>query len=382
MDYEIPEEIRLIVNTTKELVRRDLDPIAEQVERDGVVPEGIVQKMKRLGYFGLRVPEQFGGGGLSTLGYCMVLEELSKPHKAFWSLIYVNNGIGFQTIWSDGTDEQRRRFLPALASGEKIAAFALTEPEAGSDAAAIRTSAVKKGDLFLINGLKHFITNGPIADLVITMAVTDKTLGARGGITAFIVEKGTPGFRVGQIHQTLGDSATLQSELIYEGCAVPLSNVIGRVGQGFEVAMKILDDGRLTMAACAIGPAQRLLELSIAYSKQRVTFGRPIAQRQAIQWMLADAATEICAAREMLYRTAWAKDQGRSVTLESSMVKLFATEMAFRVADRAVQIHGSMGYAKEFPVERWYRDLRSARITEGPSEIQRMIIARELLGLK
>jgi len=382
MDYEIPEEIRLIVNTTKELVRRDLDPIAEQVERDGVVPEGIVQKMKRLGYFGLRVPEQFGGGGLSTLGYCMVLEELSKPHKAFWSLIYVNNGIGFQTIWSDGTDEQRRRFLPALASGEKIAAFALTEPEAGSDAAAIRTSAVKKGDLFLINGLKHFITNGPIADLVITMAVTDKTLGARGGITAFIVEKGTPGFRVGQIHQTLGDSATLQSELIYEGCAVPLSNVIGRVGQGFEVAMKFLDDGRLTMAACAIGPAQRLLELSIAYSKQRVTFGRPIAQRQAIQWMLADAATEICAAREMLYRTAWAKDQGRSVTLESSMVKLFATEMAFRVADRAVQIHGSMGYAKEFPVERWYRDLRSARITEGPSEIQRMIIARELLGLK
>ncbi len=382
MDYEISEEVKLIVNTTKELVRRDLDPIAEEVERRGAVPDRVVEKMKRLGYFGLRVPEEFGGGGLSTLGYCMVLEELSKPHKAFWSLIYVNNGIGFQTIYSEGTEEQKRRFLPALASGQKIAAFALTEPEAGSDAAAIRTSAVRDGDAFVINGLKHFITNGPIAHVVITMVVTDRALGAKGGITAFIVEKGTPGFRVGQIHQTLGDSATLQSELIYEGCRVPVSNVIGAVGRGFQVAMKFLDDGRLTMAACAIGPAQRLLDLSVAYSKQRVAFGKPIAQRQAIQWMLADMATEIYAAREMLYRTAWAKDQGRTVTLESSMVKLFATEMAFRVADRAVQIHGSMGYAKEYPVERWYRDLRSARITEGPSEIQRMIIARDILGLR
>ena len=382
MDYEIPEEVKLILNTTRELVRRELDPIAEDVERRGAVPDGIVEKMKRLGYFGLRVPEEFGGGGLSTLGYCMVLEELSKPHKAFWSLIYVNNGIGFQTIYNDGTEEQKRRFLPALASGQKIAAFALTEPEAGSDAAAIRTSAVRDGDAFVINGLKHFITNGPIADLVITMAVTDRRLGAKGGVTAFIVEKGTPGFRVGQIHQTLGDSATLQSELIYEGCRVPASNMIGALGHGFQVAMRFLDDGRLTMAACTIGPAQRLLDLSVAYSKQRVAFGKPIAQRQAIQWMLADMATEIYAAREMLYRTAWVKDQGRPVTLESSMVKLFATEMAFRVADRAVQIHGSMGYAKDYPVERWYRDLRSARITEGPSEIQRMIIARGLLGLR
>jgi acyl-CoA dehydrogenase len=379
MDYEVDEEVRIIVNTTKEFVKRELDPIADQVEKEGAIPEEIIDKMKEMGYFGLRIPETFGGIGLSTLGYCMVLEELSKPHKAFWSLIYVNNGIGFQSIYGDGSEEQKTKYLPALARGEKIASFALTEPDAGSDAGAIRTSAVQDNDQFVINGVKHFITNGPIADIHLIMAVTDKEKGASGGITAFIVEKGTPGFSVGQLHETLGDTATLQSELVFENCIVPVSNVVGQVGMGFKTAMKFLDDGRLTMAACVIGPAQRLLELSIDYSKQRVTFGKPISERQAIQWMIADMATEIYAAREMLYRTAWQKDQNRKISVESSMVKLFATEAAFRIADRAVQIHGSMGYAKEYPVERWYRDLRSARITEGPSEIQRIIIARNVL---
>jgi acyl-CoA dehydrogenase len=380
MDYEIPEEVKIIVHATKEFVKRELDPIADKVEQEGRIPERIIQKMKELGYFGLRIPEDFGGGGLSTLGYVMVLEELSKPHKAFWSLIYVNNGIGFQTIWGDGTENQKERFLPPLARGEKIAAFALTETEAGSDAASIRTSAVLRDDHFVLNGVKQFITNGPIADVVITMAVTDKKKGAGAGITAFIVEKGMPGFSVGQIHETLGDSATLQSELVYENCKVPVTNVVGQIGMGFKTAMKFLDDGRLTMAACVIGPAQRLLELSVDYSKQRITFGKPIAQRQAIQWMIADMATEIFAAREMLYRTAWEKDQNKKVSVEASMVKLFATEAAFRIADRALQVHGSMGYAKGYAVERWYRDLRSARITEGPSEIQRIVIARNVLG--
>jgi acyl-CoA dehydrogenase len=381
MDYEIPEEVKIIVRTTQEFVRRELDPIADEVEEQGAIPEHIIKKMKEMMYFGLRTPERFGGGDLSTLGYCMVLEELSKPHKAFWSLIYVNNGIGFQTIWGDGTEEQKALHLPALASGEKIAAFALTEPEAGSDAASIRTSAFEEGDHFVLNGVKHYITNGPIADIIITMAVTDKEKGARGGITAFIVEKGMPGFYVGQIHETLGDSATPQSELVFENCIVPASSIIGKIGRGFQTAMKFLDDGRLTMAACTLGPAQRLLDLSIDFSKQRMTFGKPISKRQAIQWLIADMVTEIYAAREMLYRVAWEKDQNKKVSLEASMVKLFTTEMAFRVADRAVQIHGSMGYAKGFPVERWYRDLRSARITEGPSEIQKMIIARGALGL-
>jgi acyl-CoA dehydrogenase len=381
MDYEIPEEVKIIVHTTKEFVKRELDPIADKVEKEGKIPEEIVREMRELGYFGLRIPEDFGGGGLSTLGYIMVLEELSKPHKAFWSLIYVNNGIGFQTIWGDGTENQKERFLPPLARGDKIAAFALTETEAGSDAASIRTSAVLRGDRFVLNGVKHFITNGPIADIAITMAVTDRNKGAGAGITAFIVEKGMPGFSVGQIHETLGDSATLQSELVFENCEVPVTNVVGQIGMGFKTAMKFLDDGRLTMAACVIGPAQRLLELSVDYSKQRITFGKPIAERQAIQWMIADMATEIFAAREMLYRAAWEKDRNKKVSVEASMVKLFATEAAFRIADRAVQIHGSMGYAKDYPVERWYRDLRSARITEGPSEIQRIVIARKVLGI-
>lgn len=379
MDYEVDEEVRIIVNTTEDFVKRELDPIADQVEKEGAIPEEIIQKMKEMGYFGLRIPETYGGSGLSTLGYCMVLEELSKPHKAFWSLIYVNNGIGFQSIYGDGTEEQKAKYLPSLASGEKIASFALTEPDAGSDAAAIRTSAVRKNDHFIMNGVKHYITNGPIADLHLTMAVTDKERGASGGITAFIVEKGTPGFSVGQVHETLGDSATLQSELVFENCVVPVTNVVGQIGMGFKTAMRFLDDGRLTMAACVIGPAQRLLELSVDYSKQRVTFGKPISQRQAIQWMIADMATEIYAAREMLYWTAWHKDQNKKISAEASMVKLFATEAAFRIADRAVQIHGSMGYAKDYPVERWYRDLRSSRITEGPSEIQRIIIARNVL---
>ncbi len=266
-----------------------------------------------------------------------------------------------------------------MATGEYIAAFALTEPEAGSDAANIRTTAVRDGDNYVLNGTKHFISNGPIADFVTVMAVTDKELRAKGGITAFIVEKGTPGFSVGQIHRKMGNRGAHQSELLFDHCVIPTKNMIGELGMGFKVAMKTLDATRLTVLATAVGMAERLLELSAQYAKIRVQFGKPIAANQAIQWMLADMATEIYAARNMMYHAAWKADQGQKFSTESAMFKLFASEIVCRCADRALQIHGGMGYMKDLVIERIYRDARLLRIVDGTSEIQRIVIARSVL---
>ncbi|MGB6066196.1 MAG: acyl-CoA dehydrogenase family protein [Desulfomonilaceae bacterium] len=383
MDFDIPENLRLMTDTVRRFVKQDLEPLSRQVEEEDKIPEHMVQKMRDLGLFGMAIPEEYGGLGLSLLGLCLVDEQMGKVNGCFGTRIGTNNGIGSQGIVLDGTSDQKQLYLPKMASGEWTGCFALTEPEAGSDAASIQTTAELKGDRWILNGRKHFITNGNIADVATVFAVTDRNKRARGGITAFIVEKTFPGFKVGTVERKMGMRGSHTSELIFEDCEVPRENVIGgeaNTGQGFKTAMRILDKGRITMGASSLGSAQKLLELSIDYAKQRVQFGKPIAEFQAIQIMLADMATQIYAGRQMVYHAAWLRDtKGASVIKEASMVKLFCTEMANRVADMAVQIHGGMGYMKDYPVERYYRDLRLARIYEGTNEIQRLVIARELL---
>ena len=383
MDFTIPENLSMMVDTVRRFVKKDLEPISQQVEDDDHIPDEIVQKMAELGLFGLSIPEEYGGLGIGVLGECLVYEELSKVNACFRTRIGTNNGIGSMGIYYDGTEEQKQRYLPRLAAGEWVSCFALSEPEAGSDAANVQTTAVREGDFWVLNGLKHFITNGDVADMACVFALTDKAKRAKGGISAFIVEKTDPGFFVGTIERKMGMRGSHTTELVFDNCRIPADRVIGgdkNLGQGFKTAMKTLDKGRLTMGASALGSAQKLLELCVDYAKQRVQFGKPIAEFQAIQFMLAEMATQIYAARQMLYHAAWLRDsKGTSIIKEASMVKYFCTEMANRVADMAVQVFGGMGYMKDFPVERYYRDLRLTRIYEGTSEIQKVVIARELL---
>ncbi len=385
MGYELPEDLRLLKTQTRRLVKEELDPLTDEVERRSAIPERAIERLRELGYFGITIPEEYGGLGLGTLAYSVILEELCQAHGCFAALISGNNGIGARAICLEGTEDQKRRFLPPLASGHSLCAFALTEPNAGSDAAAITTRAVRKGDSFFISGTKHFITRADIADLFTVFAVTDPKLGARGGVTAFAVERrsasqATAGLRIGRIQESITGDIIHQCEVIFEDCEVPVANVIGRVGWGFSTAMRVLDDGRLTLGAVCVGIASKLQELAVEYAQQRSTFGKPLASRQFIQGMIADSATEIFAARAMLYETAWKRDRGISVTREASMVKLFASEMVHRVADRTFQIFGGMAYMRECPIGRYWASTRVMRIVEGTSEIQRMIIARHELG--
>jgi acyl-CoA dehydrogenase len=383
MDFTIPENLSLMVETVRRFVKQDLEPISRQVEDEDHIPEEIVDKMRELGLFGLVIPEEYGGLGIGVLGECLVYEEMSKTNACFRTRIGTNNGIGSMGIYYDGTQEQKERYLPRLASGEWTSCFALSEPEAGSDAGNVQTTAVLEGDTWVLNGHKHFITNGTVADMATVFALTDRAKKSKGGVTAFIVEKTDPGFSVGTIERKMGMHGTQTCELLFDNCRIPRDRVIGgeaNIGRGFATAMKTLDKGRLTLGASALGSAQKLLELCVDYAKQRVQFGKPIAQFQAIQFMLADMATNIYAARQMLYHAAWLRDtKGTSIIKEASMVKLFCSEMVGKVADTAVQIFGGMGYMKDFPVERYFRDVRLFRIYEGTSEIQRQVIARELL---
>jgi len=325
MDFEIPENVRLMRDTVRRFVKNDLDPISQQVEEEGKIPEPIVQKMRDLGLFGLSIPEEYDGMGLNTLGECVLNEELGRVNVAFRSRLGTNNGIGSQGILIDGTPEQKTKYLPRIARGEWTAAFALTEPNAGSDAANIQTKAEKKGDVYFLNGFKHFITNGDIADVVTVMAVTYKTKGPRG-VTAFIVENTSPGYSVGKIDKKMGIHGNNTSEIVFEDCQVSATNIIGgEEGKGFVTAMKVLEKGRITIAAVFVGTAQYATDLSIAHAKQRVQFGKPIAANQAIQCMLADMAISIYAGRQMLYHTAWCRYQKQKVTQQAAMVKVFCT---------------------------------------------------------
>jgi acyl-CoA dehydrogenase len=380
MDFDIPDELQLLARTVRDFVETRLQPIEKKVEDSDEIPDEIVREMAGLGFFGLPFPEEYGGVGAGDLGYCLALEQFGRTSAAFSNLIGAHTSIGSMSIFLGGTDEQKRRYLPDLTAGRKIAAFSLTEPSSGSDAASIQTTARKDGDRWLLNGTKIWVTNGPIADVVVVYAANDRAKGARGGITAFIVEKGFKGFRVGKIDEKMGLRGSKTGELIFEDCEVPDANVLGgEVGAGFRTALGALDIGRVSLSAGAVGTAQHLLELGIAHAKRRKQFGQPIAANQAIQWMLADSAVEIHAARLMVYDAAAKLDRGIRVSREAAMVKVYASELANRVADRVLQIHGGMGYMKDSPVERAYRDARILRIYEGTSEVQRMIIAEDLL---
>jgi butyryl-CoA dehydrogenase len=378
MDLNLTEEQKLIQEKAREFARKELEPIASKLDELGKPPIEQFRKLGELGFLGFMVPEEYGGSKTDTVSYVLVIEELSRACASTGIMVAIQNSLVCQPIALFGTEEQKRRYLPGLASGKAIGAFALTEPEAGSDAASIRTRAVRDGDYYVISGLKHFITNGSIADVVIVFATVDPSLRHKG-ITAFIVEKGTPGFRPGREENKMGIRATNTSELIFEECRVPASNRLGQEGEGFKIALMMLDSGRIGVAAQAVGIARRAYEEALKYAKSRQQFGQPIAQFQAIQWMLVDMATRIEAARLLTIKAALKKDAGERYTKEAAMAKLFASETAVWVTDRAIQIHGGYGYMKEYVVERLYRDAKITEIYEGTNEIQRLVIANQIL---
>ncbi|RMG60502.1 MAG: acyl-CoA dehydrogenase [Deltaproteobacteria bacterium] len=378
MRIVLKREEEIFIQTVRKFVKTELEPISAQVEEEDRIPEEIISKMRQLGLFGMSVPEEYGGFGFSVTGQCAVMEEMGRTNACFRTIISTNNGIGVTGLVLAGTPEQKEKYLPKIATGEYITAFALTEPGAGSDAAGIKTSAVRAGDNYVLNGTKQFITNADVASLFSVIAVTDREK-KHDGLTMFLVERGTPGFTVGPPEKKMGLRGSHTCELFFDDCRVPAGNVVGGEGKGFRLAMEVLDKGRLIIAASALGAARKLLEMMVEHANQRVAFGKPIGSFQAIQWMIADSAVEIYAMENMIYSAAAEMDEGKKIPHRVAMAKLFATEKACEIADRALQVHGGMGYMKDLPVERFYRDLRLTRIYEGTSEIQRLIIARHCL---
>ena len=341
-------------------------------------PSECIRKLAALGYMGSVFPEELGGAGLGYIEYATIIEELSRVDGSVGIILAAHTSLCSNHIYKMGSDEQRRKYIPKLASGEWLGSWSLTEPEAGSDAAGTRTKAVRDGDCWVLDGAKTFTTNAHYADVCVAMAVTDRTA-AQHGITAFIVDKGTPGFRVGKKENKLGLRASATGEVIFQNCRLGPQQVLGKLNNGFVDSLQVLDGGRISIAALAIGMAQGAYDAALRYSKTRQQFGRPISEFQAIQHKLVDMAVDLDAARLLTYRAGWMLDHGQRVTRESSMAKLFASEAAVRIANEAVQIHGGYGFIKDYPVEKFYRDVKLCTIGEGTSEIQRMVIARQLL---
>ncbi|MBR9861921.1 MAG: acyl-CoA dehydrogenase [Rhodobacteraceae bacterium] len=375
-----PETFDLLKSTLQRFVRERLVPREDEVAETNTIPEDIRAEMRELGLFGLSIPEAFGGLGLDMEEEVNLAFELGKTSPAFRSLLGTNNGIGSQGLIMDGTEAQKQHYLPKLASGEMIASFALTEAEAGSDARSLRTTARRDGDDFILNGTKRYITNAPHAGLFTVFARTQDPDNPEGSITAFLVEAGTPGLSIGPVDKKMGQQGSLTSDVIFEDCRVPASAVLGeKTGQGFRTAMKVLDRGRLHISAVCVGAAERLIADSLDYAMERKQFGQPIAEFQLVQAMLADSRAEAFAARCMVLETARAKDRAEVVTTDAACCKMYASEMVGRVADRAVQIHGGAGYMSEYAIERFYRDVRLFRIYEGTTQIQQLVIARNMI---
>ncbi|HEY1695273.1 MAG TPA: acyl-CoA dehydrogenase [Polyangiaceae bacterium] len=378
MEFELGEEQRMIRDTARDFAAREVAPKAAELDKSGRWPAEIVKKMAELGLLGVAIPQEYGGAGMDVLSYALAMEEVSAACASSGVIMSVNNSLFCDPVYKFGTDDQKKRVLTPVARGEKLGCFGLTEPMSGSDAQTMVTGAEKKGDRWVLNGAKNWITNGPHADWILVFAVTDRS-GPKIKHTAFLVERGTPGYTQNAPDHKLGIHAAHSCTVFFENCEVPQANVVGNVGEGFKVAMATLDGGRIGIACQAIGIARAAFERSVAYAKERKSFGVPIAQHQAIQFMLADMATQIDAARLLTWRAAKMKDKGVRHTMESSIAKLYASEMSTRVTHKAIQVHGGYGYSTEFPVERHYRDARITEIYEGTSEIQRIVIAASLL---
>ncbi|UCE74319.1 MAG: acyl-CoA dehydrogenase [Methanomassiliicoccales archaeon] len=378
MDFRLTKEQEMIRSMVSEFAEKEVAPLASEIDETGEFPWQTIKKMAKLNLLGLPIPKEYGGAGVDTISYVLAVEEISKRCASTGVIMSVHTSVGTYPIYLFGTEEQKQKFVVPLALGERIGAFALTEPGAGSDAAGVQTTAVLKGDRYILNGSKIFITNGGVAGSVIVMAMTDKSKGHRG-ITALIVEKDTEGFTYGSIEKTMGVIGSDTCELVFEDCKIPKENLLGTEGMGFRIAMKALDGGRIGIAAQALGIAEAALEESVKYAKEREQFGKPIAKFQAIQWMIANMAAEIEAARMLVYHAAYSKDRGVNFTKEAAMAKCYASEVAMRATTKALQIHGGYGYTKDYPVERFFRDAKITEIYEGTSEIQRMVIASNLL---
>jgi alkylation response protein AidB-like acyl-CoA dehydrogenase len=378
MDIDLPEDVRLLQTSVRKFVDEALAPHEREVEQKDEIPRALITAMGDAGLFGIGHDEKWGGQGFGKLGYCAAIEQAGRVNACFWNVVGGSAGLCGTAIEIGGPDSVRQRYLPDLFSGKKIGAYGLSEPGAGSDAGSLKTTAKRDGDAYIIDGAKTFITNAPIADVFVIFTNLDPSKGNKG-ITAFVVERGTKGLEIGPNDEKMGLHGSTTAQLYFKDMRIPAANRLGEEGQGFRIALGTLDTGRLGLAAHSMGIAQRLLDASVQYAKTRVQFGKPIAANQAIQWMLADAATEIHAARLMVYDAAARADKGERITQRAAMTKLFATEMLGRVADAAVQIHGGMGYMRELWIERAYRDARITRIYEGTSEVQRMVIAGGLL---
>lgn len=379
MEYELPEDIQLLRQAVREFAEKEIAPIAREIDEQERVPFEMLRKAGDLGLLGVPFPEEYGGADAGVLGYCVLMEEINAKCASTATIIGAHAQLCAMSIFLSGNDDQKRRYLKQLCTGKLLGAWALTEPNAGSDAAHISTVATRDGDDWVLNGSKMWITNGSFADVLVVFAANDRGRGARGGITAFIVEKDFPGFKVGKVEPKMGLRASHTAALFFEDCRVPQANVLGQVGAGFVTAMQTLDIGRCGLGASSLGAAKEAYRMAVKYAVERQQFGRPIADFQAIQFKLADMAVRIYTMEQIVYDCAKKVDRGESATLESSIVKLYCTEAATHVLDEAIQIHGGMGFSRELPLERMYRDHRVTRIFEGTNEIQRHVIADEVL---
>ena len=379
MDTFLSEKKRTIRRSVRTFCQREIQPIAKEIDQEASFPWEVVEKMGKLGYFGIQVPKALGGAGLDTVDYIIVIEEISRASAGLGLCVTVHNSVAVYPLLAFGSEEQKQKWVPSLAKGEKIGAFCLTEPNAGSDAAGIEASAIRTNNHYLVNANKVFVTNGGVADVCLIFSRTDPNAGSKG-ISVIVVERGTPGFVVGDLEDLCGVRANPVSYIRLYDCQVRLANLLGKEGMGLRIGLAALDTGRIGIAAQAVGIAQAALGEAVRYAKQRYQFGVPISKHQAISMMVADMATKVDAARLMVYRAAVLRDQGKSFSQASAMAKLFASETSSEVTDLAVQIHGGYGYSKSYPVERYYRDARVTRIYEGTSEIHRMVIASGVMG--
>ncbi len=378
MDFSFTEEQKMLRSMVQDFALKELEPIAAQIDEESRFPAESIKKMAELGLLGLGLPEEYGGSGGGETEVCIATEEISRVCAATGTIFLASTGLAAHPICTFGTEEQKKKFVTPIATGKKIAAFALTETGAGSDPSSLQTTAIRRDNGYVLNGTKIFITNGAEAEVILVFASTDKSLKHKG-ITAFVVEKGTPGFSVGKLEHKLGIRGSSTAELIFDNCGIPAENRIGNEGEGFKIALNAIDASRVVVAAQAVGIARGAFERALSYAKERQQFGQPIANFQAIQWMLADMATQIDAARLLTYRAAWLQDSGQPFIKEASMAKVYASEVSMFVTSKAIQILGGYGYCKEYPLERYLRDAKITEIYEGTSEMQRMTIARQLL---